>query len=65
MKWHISVDHRLIGATDVYDTSGDVEVNPAPGALGNVINEFVRHGVREGHEITAVRCYLVDDDTKN
>jgi len=59
MKWHISVDHRLIGATDVYDTSGDVELIKDDD-IGHAITEFVHRGLRHGHEITAVRCYRVD-----
>lgn len=52
-KWYVFIEHRLIGGTQVYETSASVEAPDVLAAQKLVIEA----GIRVGHELINVRAY--------
>lgn len=58
-KFYVSVDHRLIGGSDVFTTSASgIEADEAQDAIGGV----VRFGVRAGQEVIRVSASLEEPE---
>jgi hypothetical protein len=56
-KFWVSIDHRLIGGTQVFSTSTRIEAPGFTEALAGAAD-----GLRAGHEIVSVMVNLEEDD---
>jgi hypothetical protein len=53
-KFYVSVDHRLIGGSDVFTTS---QSSVDGQDISEAIAEVVKRGVRSGHEVIRVSAW--------
>jgi hypothetical protein len=58
MKFYVSIEHRLIGGYQVFDTTATIEAD----SFLSAIQAIQDHGLRPGHEITRVGVHIIVDD---
>lgn len=55
-RYHVSIEHRLIGGLDRFTTTAVVEARDASQAIAVVLE----NGVRQGHELVVVTVFIAD-----